>query len=216
MKENNEDISVWIIEDNEDFRSSLSSLVDSLPGFSCEHTFESCEDAIEKLEQIPPPEIILSDIELPGVSGIEGISLIKEISSKPHIIMLTVHDEHTKVFEAIRAGASGYLLKTATDDEITGSLHQVLNGGAPMNARIARSVLEMFRNITPSKTEYGLNEREEEILDYMVKGFTKPMIAEKIFLSLHTIDYHVRNIYKKLQVHSRQGAVAKALREKLL
>ena len=216
MKENKEDIQVWIIEDNEDFRSGLSSLVDSLPGFSCEHSFERCEDAVAALEQITPPDIILSDIELPGVSGIEGISLIKESTSKPHIIMLTVHDEHTKVFEAIRAGASGYLLKTATDEEITGSLHQVMNGGAPMNARIARSVLEMFRNITPSKKEYGLNEREEEILDYMVKGYTKPMIAEKIFLSLHTIDYHVRNIYKKLQVHSRQGAVAKALREKLL
>jgi DNA-binding NarL/FixJ family response regulator len=209
-------ISVWVIEDNEDFRTSLAGLIDSLPGFTCEYSFEQCESALEYMQKVPPPDIILSDIELPGVSGIEGIQLIREISSKPQIVMLTVHDEHKKVFEAIRAGASGYLLKTASDEEIVDSLHQVMNGGAPMNARIARSVLEMFRSITPEKKEYGLNEREEQILDFMVRGYTKPMIADKVFLSSHTIDYHVRNIYKKLQVHSRQGAVAKAVREKLL
>ena len=209
-------ISVWIIEDNEDFRSSLAGLINSLSGFACTQTFENCESALSFLNESSLPDIILSDIELPGMSGIEGIKHIKLISPEPHVVMLTVHDEHNKVFEAIQAGASGYLLKTATDDEIIESLDQVMNGGAPMNARIARKVMEMFRKITPEKTEYGLSEREEQILNLMVKGLTKPRIAEQLFLSTHTIDFHVRNIYKKLQVNSRQGAVAKAVREKLL
>lgn len=216
MDKKKENISVWIIEDNEDFRSSLSSLINSLIGFSCDKSFETCEDAIKYLKDSQPPNIILSDIELPGISGIEGIEHIKGITNDTDIVMLTVHDEHDKVFKAISAGASGYLLKTATNEEIIESLHQVMNGGAPINARIARSVLEMFRTINPDKKEYGLSKREEEILDLMVKGLAKPQIAEKIFLSPHTIDFHVRKIYKKLQVHSRQGAVAKAVREKLV
>lgn len=216
MEKEKENISVWIIEDNEDFRSSLASLINSLSGFICKNTFETCEDAIKYLKEAKRPDIILSDIELPGISGIEGIEFIKSIADDIDIVMLTVHDEHDKVFKAISAGASGYLLKTATNEEIVESLHQVLDGGAPINARIARSVLDMFRTVTPKKKEYGLSKREEQILDLMVKGLTKPRIAEKIFLSLHTIDFHVRSIYKKLQVHSQQSAVAKAVREKLV
>lgn len=217
MEKKKENISVWIIEDNEDFRSSLASLINSLSGFNCSNTFETCEDAIKFLKkETKKPDIILSDIELPGISGIEGIEHIKSIADDIDIVMLTVHDEHDKVFKAISAGASGYLLKTATNEEIVESLHQVLDGGAPINARIARSVLEMFRTITPKKKEYGLSKREEQILDLMVKGLTKPRIAEKIFLSPHTIDFHVRGIYRKLQVHSQQSAVAKAIREKLV
>jgi DNA-binding NarL/FixJ family response regulator len=216
MEKGNKKISVWIIEDHEDFRSSLVALVNSLPGFVCNESFETCEEAISFLKKNPVPEIILSDIEMPGMSGIEGIRHIKAFSSVPKIIILTVHDEHDKVFEAILAGASGYLLKTATDDEIVESLRQVMDDGAPMNARIARKVLEMFRKSTPEKKEYGLSEREEQILNLMVDGLTKPRIAEKLFLSPHTIDFHVRNIYQKLQVNSRQGAVAKAVKEKLL
>lgn len=216
MEKKRENISVWIIEDNEDFRFSLANLINSLSDFICSKSFESCEDAITTLKESDPPDIILSDIELPGISGIEGIEPIKSIASDIDIVMLTVHDEHDKVFKAISAGASGYLLKTATNEEIVDSLHQVMDGGAPINARIARSVLEMFRTIKPVKKEYGLSKREEQILDLMVKGLVKPRIAEKIFLSPHTIDFHVRNIYRKLQVHSRQGAVAKAVREKLI
>ncbi len=216
MKSKKENISVWIIEDNEDFRLSLASLINSLPDFICRKSFESCEEAIDSLKRSEPPDIILSDIELPGMSGIEGIEPIKAIDSEIDIVMLTVHDEHDKVFKAISSGASGYLLKTASNEEIVQSLHQVMEGGAPINARIARSVIEMFRTFKTGEKEYGLSKREEEILDLLVKGLAKPQIAEKIFLSPHTIDFHVRNIYRKLQVHSRQGAVAKAIREKLI
>jgi len=216
MNRKEKNTSVWIIEDNEDFRSSLAGLIDSLPGFVCKLSFGSSEAAIAYLKKSSQPDIILSDIEMPGMSGIEGIQPIKALSPESHVVMLTVHDEHNKVFDAIQAGASGYLLKTATDEEIVESLHQVMNGGAPMNARIARLVLEMFRTVTPEKKEYGLSEREKQILDFMVKGLTKPRIAEQILLSPHTIDFHVRNVYRKLQVHSRQGAVAKAVKERLL
>lgn len=216
MEKKKGNISVWVIEDNEDFRSSLTGLINSLSGFVCNKSFESCEDAIKSLKESEPPDIILSDIELPGISGIEGIEHIKSISADIDIIMLTVHDEHDKVFNAISAGASGYLLKTATNTEIVDSLHQVMDGGAPINARIARSVLEMFRTIKPKKKEYGLSNREEQILDLMVKGLAKPRIAEKIFLSPHTIDFHVRSIYKKLQVNSQRSAIAKAVQEKLV
>lgn len=216
MDKKKENIAVWIIEDNKDFRFSLVSLINSLQGFSCNNSFDSYEDAIKFLSDSQLPDIILSDIELPGISGIEGIEYIKSISADIEIIMLTVHDEHDKVFNAISAGASGYLLKTATNDEIVDSMHQVMDGGAPINARIARSILGMFRTIRPEKKEYGLSKREEQILDLMVKGLPKPRIADRIFLSPHTIDFHVRNIYKKLQVHSQQGAVAKAVREKLI
>jgi DNA-binding NarL/FixJ family response regulator len=215
MKSIEKKIKVWIIEDNYDFRSSLETLINSLSGFNCLHSFEKCEDAIAYLKTSDPPDIILSDIELPGISGIEGIKYIKEISPEPAVVMLTVHDEHNKVFEAIKAGASGYLLKTASDDEIINSLEQIMNGGAPINARIARAVLEMFRNSTPERKEYGLSDREKQILELLVKGLSKPRIAEQVFLSHHTIDYHVRSIYKKLHVNSRQGAVAKAVKEKL-
>lgn len=216
MEKREKNISVWVIEDNEDFRSSLSKLINYFPGFQCEHSFELCEKAIEYLKEPSSPDIILLDIELPGMSGIEAIKFIKEVSPEIHIIMLTVHDEHDKVLSAIQNGASGYLLKTASNEEIIESLHQVINGGAPMNARIARSVLEMFRSLKPEKKEYGLTEREEEILGLMVKGLTKSRIAGIIFLSPHTIDFHVRSIYRKLEVNTRQGAVAKAVREKLL
>jgi DNA-binding NarL/FixJ family response regulator len=212
---NEKKITVWVIEDNEDFRSSLVSLINSLSGFHCYNSFERCESAIEYLKISDPPDIILSDIELPGISGIEGIRFIKEISPDTNVVMLTVHDEHNKVFEAITAGAAGYLLKTASDEEIISSLKLIMNGGAPINARIARSVLEMFRTFNPETKEYGLSGREKQILELMVKGLTKPRIAEQIFLSPHTIDYHVRSIYKKLHVNSRQGAVAKAVKERL-
>ncbi len=215
MPEEDKKILIWVIEDNEDFRSSLVSLVNKFPGFRCDFSFGSCEEAINFLKKSDPPDIILSDIGMPGMSGIEAIGYIKELSPETNIIMLTVHDEHNKIFDAIKAGASGYLLKTAADEEIIASLHQVMNGGAPINARIARSVLEIFRSFTPEKKEYGLSDREKQILELMVKGLTKPRIAEQIFLSPHTIDFHVRNIYKKLHVHSRQGAVAKAVRERL-
>jgi DNA-binding NarL/FixJ family response regulator len=156
------------------------------------------------------------DIGLPGMNGIEGVRRVKAISPETRVIMLTVFDENEMIFQAICAGASGYMLKSESTEKIITSLHEVLNGGAPMNAQIARKVIDMFARFAVPKGDYGLTAREREILQALVDGLSKKQIADKLFLSFHTIDMHMRGIYSKLQVHSRSGAVAKALKENLL
>ena len=209
-------ITLWVIEDNDTYRNAIAELVDSTEGMRCTHAFQSCEKALKTLEDEFAPEIILMDIGLPGMSVIEGLGRIKAISPSTELIMLTVFDDEKKIFEAICAGASGYLLKSAQPHEIIEAVHQVLVGGAPMDARIARKVLEMFSRLSLPTEEYGLTGREKEILRLIVDGLTAKGIAEKLFLSFRTIDTHVKNIYTKLHVHSRSGAVAKAFRERLL
>jgi DNA-binding NarL/FixJ family response regulator len=156
------------------------------------------------------------DIGLPGMSGIEGVRKLKAVSPETRVIMLTVFDENDTVFQAICAGASGYLLKSEPMDKILTSLQEVLHGGAPMNAQIARKVIDMFSRIAVPKGDYRLTPRELTILQGLVDGLSKKQIAEKLFLSYHTIDMQMRGIYSKLQVHSRSGAVAKAWKENLL
>ena len=209
-------ITLWVIEDNDTYRDTIVALVDSTEGMHCAHAFPSCEKALKALEDDFAPEIILMDIGLPGMSGIEGLARIKAISPSTGLIMLTVFDDEKQIFEAICAGASGYLLKSAQPHEIVEAVRQVLAGGAPMNARIARKVLDMFSRLSIPMGEYGLTGREKEILHLMVDGLTAKGIAEKLFLSIRTVDTHVKNIYTKLHVHSRSGAVAKAFRERLL
>ena len=209
-------ITLWLIEDNDTYRDTIVALVDSTEGMHCTHACQSCEKALKALEDDFAPEIILMDIGLPGMSGIEGLARIKAISPSTGLIMLTVFDDEKQIFEAICAGASGYLLKSAQPHEIVEAVRQVLAGGAPMNARIARKVLDMFSRLSIPMGEYGLTGREKEILHLMVDGLTAKGIAEKLFLSIRTVDTHVKNIYTKLHVHSRSGAVAKAFRERLL
>jgi DNA-binding NarL/FixJ family response regulator len=209
-------ITLWVIEDNDSYRSTIASLVDSTEGMHCTHAFESCEKALKALEDDFAPEVMLMDIGLPGMSGIEGLSRVKVISPSTELIMLTVLDDEKQIFEAICAGASGYLLKSAQPHEITAAVRQVLRGGAAIDARIARKVLDMFSRLSVPMGEYGLTGREKEILRLMVDGLTAKGIADKLFLSFRTIDTHVKNIYTKLHVHSRSGAVAKAFREHLL
>lgn len=183
----------------------------------CRHSFGSCEDALEQIEKENlEPDIILLDIGLPGMSGVEGITHFKRITPVSKIVMLTIQDDDESVFKAICNGASGYLLKDSTSINILESVKEVLNGGAPMNSAIAAKVLRMFRDFVPAQNEYNLSAREKEILILLVEGLSKKQIAEKIFLSYHTIDSHIRNIYEKLEVHSRSSAVAKAIKEKLI
>ncbi len=218
MKPSTDDqpITLWVIEDNESYRNTIGALIDSTEGMRCTHAFQSCEKTLKALEDEFAPEIILMDIGLPGISGIEGLRRIKAISPSTGVIMLTVFDDEKQIFEAICSGASGYLLKSAQPLEIIGAVRQVLGGGAPIDARIARKVLDMFSRLSVPTGEYGLTGREKEILHLMVDGLTAKDIAERLFLSFRTVDTHVKNIYTKLQVHSRSGAVAKAFRERLL
>jgi DNA-binding NarL/FixJ family response regulator len=208
---------VIIIEDNELLRDSLKEAISKSGQISCKHSFGSGEaalDFIEKEELVP--DIILLDIGLPGMNGIELIPELRRLSPSSKIIIITVHDDDENVFNAICAGASGYLLKDLSADKIVASINEVMNGGAPMNSHIAKKVLNMFRDQNVKSNGYSLSEREKEILSLLVEGLSKKQIAEKIFLSHHTVDSHLRNIYAKLEVHSRSSAISKAIREKLL
>ena len=209
-------ITLWIVEDDDLYRDSICGLISETEGMRCERAFRSCEEALKILEKEYAPEVVLMDIGLPGMNGIEGVHHIKSISPATDLIMLTIHEEDQNVFKAICAGASGYLLKSSTSEEIIHAIKEVLGGGAPMNAQIARKVLEMFANLAAPKGDYGLTDREKEILNLMTDGLTKKAIAEKLFVSSMTIETHIKNIYSKMHVHTGRGAVAKVLKEHLL
>lgn len=206
---------IWLIEDNDSFRNALVRVINQQPWMACDQNFSSCEDALATLCKAPSPDVILLDVGLPGMSGIDGIKRLREAAPDVRIIMLTMFDDHDKVFKSICAGASGYLLKTTPTDKITEAIKEVLEGGAPMNAQVARLVLEKFAAMAAPSDTYGLTERERKVLELMVNGLIKKEIADKLSLSYHTIDSHLRNIYQKLHVHTRAGAVVKAVRERL-
>lgn len=208
---------VIIIEDNELLRDSLKEAINKSSSIRCENTFNSGEAALDFIgKEELVPDIILLDIGLPGLSGIELIPELRKLSPTSKIIIITIHDEDESIFKAICAGAAGYLLKDLSSDKIIESISEVLNGGAPMNSHIAKKVLNMFRDQNVKSAGYDLSEREREILSFLVEGLSKKQIGEKIFLSHHTVDSHLRNIYAKLEVHSRSSAISKAIKEKLL
>ncbi len=209
-------IDVWVIEDNETLRRTVARVLGREKDMICSHQFDRCEDAFTVLLEGARPQVILLDLGLPGMSGIEGIERIKGSLPDIEILVFSVFDDNDRVFRAICAGASGYLLKTSSMTEIPEAIREVMAGGAPMNARIARRVLEMFSKVAPSNKDYGLTVRETEVLDQMVEGLTKKEIADRLDLSFHTVDKHIRGIYSKLHVNTMTGAVAKALKEGLL
>ncbi len=211
-----DDLTVWLVEDNDRFRSSIHDLINETDGLTCALPAQSCEEALLHLDTDAAPDVLLMDIGLPGISGIEGIRKVKSIAPSIRVIMLTVFDDNEKIFQAICAGASGYLLKSSPPDKIIESLKEILTGGAPINAQIARKMLDMFAHIVAPKGEYAITPAEKNILRLLVEGEPKKQIAHQLGVSFHTVDTHLRNIYIKLQVHSRSGAVAKALKERLL
>lgn len=209
-------IDVWVVEDNEDYRNVLVEVINRATGMRGAQAFAKCEEAIAALEAESPPQVILMDIGLPGMSGIEGIQQIKSISPATVVIMLTVYEDNDNIFQSICAGAAGYLLKKSPAAKIVESIKEAHEGGAPMNAQIARKVLDIFAKTAAPSGNYALTQREKDILHLVVEGLSPKMIAGKLSLSLHTVTTHLKNIYAKLQVHSRSEAVAKALKEHLL
>jgi len=207
---------VWIVEDNDIYRRGTRQLLNSSGGYECGGDFRRCEEAIDTLRTGEAPSVILLDIGLPGMTGIQGIPKISRLSPSTKVVILTVHEEYDKVFDAICAGASGYLLKSTPPEGIIGAIADVMAGGAPMNAQIARRVLDLFARRDFERDDYRLTERELEILRHLVDGHSKRQIADALFISYHTVDTHLKNIYMKLQVHSRTGAVAKVLKERLI
>jgi DNA-binding NarL/FixJ family response regulator len=211
-------VSIWLVEDHEDFRKMVAWQINEIEGLHCPHHFSNCEEMLAALErEVSRPQVVLFDIGLPGMDGISGIQKMKALSPQTHVIVLTVYDDHAKVFSAICAGASGYLLKPSSSENLANAIHEVMNGGAPMNPRVAKMVLDRFtkQNAITPRSDHRLTAREMEIVELMVKGFIKKEIADKLGVSYNTVNNQVRSIYEKLHVHTRGGAVAKVLEERL-
>ena len=209
-------VTVWLVEDYAPFRNTVSKLLNSTPGLSCTHLFATGEDAFRSLSTQQKPSVMLLDVGLPGMNGIELLMKVRELAPETRVVILTAFEDEEKLFRAICSGASGYLLKTATAEQITSAIREAHSGGAPMTPSIARRVLEMFGRMAPSKTDYGLSDREKLVLEKMVSGLTKKEIAATLGMNFHTVDAALRSIYSKLEVNTRTGAVAKALKEKLV
>lgn len=210
-------MNVWLIEDDALFRSTVAAVIDAADGMTCSGQFRTFEEALEAgaTDASAWPQVLLLDIGLPGMSGVDGSAHVRAASPQTEIVILTVHEDSDKIYEAIRAGASGYVLKPSNAAGLEQAIRAAHRGESPITPRIARRVLEQFAGVkrTPA---YGLTAREQEVLQLMVDGRTKKEMADLLHLSVHTIDQHVRNVYSKLEVHSRGRAVAKAVGERLV
>lgn len=204
---------VWLIEDNAAFRSGVESALKVRADIQKPRAFSRCEDALEVLSKGERPDVILLDVGLPGIDGIEGIRRIKAIIAEVSIVVLTVFSDDDKIFRAICAGASGYLLKSEPIQKIMESIDLAVAGGSPMNAQVARRVLEMFSKLSVPRKDYGLNERERMVLDLMVNGRSQKQVADELKLNPHTVDYVIRCIYRKLEVNCLANAVSVAVKD---
>ena len=201
--------SVAIVEDDPTLGTSLQRIVDSMPGCRCAGVWRSAEEALLKIPAFGP-EVVLMDINLPGMSGIEATAKLKQKMPGLLVIMVTVYRDHDKIFQALKAGACGYLLKRSTPDDIRSAIREVLAGGAPMSAEIARLVVEAFhRPAAPAGPESSLTKRETEILEWLCQGLPNKLIADQLGLSIETVRVHLKRIYEKLHVHSRTEAAMK-------
>lgn len=203
------EIKVAIVEDNDGIRESLSILINGSTGFTCIASFKSSEDAIAGIQPLNA-DVILMDINLPGKSGIECTRILKVKNPKLQIIMQTVYEDSEIIFESLKAGASGYLLKRTSPAKLLEAIQEVYQGGSPMSSQIARMVVESFQGKLKGENNLPLlTDREEQILNHLSKGYRYKEISDKLFISIDTVRSHVRNIYEKLQVRSRTEAVLK-------
>ena len=209
-------VRVVIIEDLREVREGLTMLINGTNGFECAASYRTMEEALKGIAGTRP-DVILTDIGLPGMDGVEGTRILRERFPQVPILALTVYDDDDNVFNAICAGASGYLLKNTAPARLLESLKEVVNGGAPMSPDVARRVVTLFRQFRPpARASYHLTPQEIELLKLMVEGHHYKTAAGAMGISTNTISFHLKHIYEKLQVHSKTEAVAKALRERLL
>ena len=210
---------VWIIEDNERLLNTLERCIDRAQDLQCTGAFLNCESALATLDSKPAPQILLTDIGLPGMSGIEGLREFKKRVPEIEPLILTVNDDSEKVFAAIQAGASGYLLKSASMDEIIDGCRKVAEGAASLNENIARMMLNAFRKhgvSRPQKTDHGLTERELEILQLLADAYSVKLIAKELDISENTVRFHTKNLYKKLHAQSQTSAISEARRRGII
>lgn len=208
-------IRIMIIEDHRDVREGLKLLINGSPGFECVGAYRTVEDALIGIDRHARPDLILTDLGLPGMSGIEGIKLFRDRLPDTAILALTIYENNDKIFNAFCAGATGYLLKNTAPARLLESLKEAVTGGSPMSPEVARRVVKLFRDFQPVSASYDLTPQERQLLKLLVEGHHKKTAADVMGISFHTVSFHLRNIYLKLQVHSKSEAVAKALREHL-
>ncbi|MCG6914571.1 response regulator transcription factor [bacterium BMS3Abin03] len=211
-------LKVVVVEDNDSIREGLKILIDGTEGYSCIESFSDCESMLKKIVKLKP-DVLLMDLGLPGMSGVEGIKKAKAFLPELTILVLTVYEENELVFDALCAGASGYLVKKTPPSKLLEAIKEAHEGGAPMSSHIARKVIDFFQTKKPvslQKSVYTLTPREKEILTGLVEGHNFKFIADSLYISIETVRFHFRNIYKKLHVHSQSEAVAKAIREGII
>jgi DNA-binding NarL/FixJ family response regulator len=207
---------ILIYEDNSDLREALVSLINTSYNYTCVGAFDNCRKVLTDLDALKPA-VILMDIDMPGRNGIEAVQLVRQVDKEVKIIMLTVFDDNSTVFDAICVGATGYLLKKYCFEGLFGAITEALNGGAPLSPNIARMVLDHLAQTSAGNIEkYELTPREKEILTGLVKGYSYQKIAKTLNIGFETVKKHIRNIYEKLHVHNQTEAVAKALKNRIV
>jgi len=210
-------IKVAIFEDNKGLRQGLYQLINGSDGFQCVGAFEDCLNILQDIEQ-SKPDVVLMDIQMPGINGIEGVRILREKYPYLKILMQTVFEDSERIFQSILAGASGYILKNTSPARILDFIKETFEGGAPMSPSVATKVLKMVVLQSPSDgvSAFDLSGREKEILSCLVKGMSYKLIADACSISIDTVRGHIRNIYEKLHVHSKSEAVAKAIKGKIV
>jgi DNA-binding NarL/FixJ family response regulator len=209
-------IKLLIYEDNPQFREGLCMLLNGSDGFEVLAAYKNC-NTVEDEVNAWKPDVILMDIDMPGTNGIEGLRRLRKVNVDVKVLMITVFDDNKNVFDAIRAGANGYLLKKTQPSRLIEYIQEASSGGAPMTSSIATQVLKMFAEInTKVSADYNLSPREKEVLQFLVNGYSYKMIAAELFIAVDTVRSHIKKIYEKLHVNSKSEAVAKAFRDNII
>lgn len=209
-------IRIVLYEDNPQLREGLSLLLNGSDGFEVIGAFKNCNNVREETIALAP-DVVLMDIDMPGTNGIEGLKLIRQQNNTTKVLMLTVFDDNKNVFEAIKNGANGYLLKKTPPAKLLEYIQEAHTGGAPMSSSIATQVLKMFSQLhNQAGSDYHLSEREKQVLQLLVNGYSYKMIAAEIFISIDTVRSHIKKIYEKLHVNSKSEAVAKAFKDRIV
>ena len=205
-----------LYEDNPQLREGLTMLIDGSEGYQVLASFKNCNNVLSEVEAFKP-DVILVDIDMPGVNGIEGLKLIRQHNHEVKVLMLTVFDDNKNVFEALKSGANGYVLKKTPPAKLLEYILEAASGGAPMTSSIATQVLKMFSEVqVPQGEDYNLSDREKEVLQHLVNGYSYKMIASDMFIAIDTVRSHIKKIYEKLHVNSKSEAVAKAFKDKII
>lgn len=213
-------IKIVLYEDNPQLREGLTMLLNGSEGFEVIGAFKNCNNVVDEVEALAP-DVVLMDIDMPGTNGIDGLKLIRQhnsaVTNAVKVLMLTVFDDNKNVFEAIKNGANGYLLKKTPPSKLLEYIQEAHTGGAPMTSSIATQVLKMFSQVHNTNNEdYHLSEREKQVLQWLVNGYSYKMIAAEMFISIDTVRSHIKKIYEKLHVNSKSEAVAKAFKDKIV